>query len=105
MEDEWQQVALVAEVPEGGTLLVACGGEPVCLYNLDGAIYATHDRCTHAEASLAEGYIMGENIECPLHQGLFHIPTGTAVGPPCWKDVRTYAVKLVDGAVMLCAKI
>ncbi len=101
MSGEWSKVAAVADVPEDGTLQVAFAGEPVCLYKLAGTIYATHDTCTHAEASLAEGFIMGENIECPLHQGLFHIPTGKAVGLPCVIDVRSYPVKVDNGAVLL----
>ena len=101
MSAEWSKVAAVADVPEDGTLQVAYSGEPVCLYNLGGTIYATHDTCTHAQASLADGFIVGENIECPLHQGQFHIATGKAAGAPCVIDIRTYPVKIDNGAVWL----
>jgi nitrite reductase/ring-hydroxylating ferredoxin subunit len=97
----WSKVAAADEVPEEGTLLVRCGGEPVCLYNLAGTIYATHDVCTHGQASLADGFVAGEDIECPLHQGLFHIPTGKAVGAPCTEDLRVYRVKVEDGSVYI----
>jgi len=101
MSNEWTHVAAVADVPEDGTLVVDLGADPVCLYNLGGTIYATYDTCTHGQASLADGFIDGENIECPLHQGLFHIPTGKAVGAPCEVDVKTYEVKVEDGKVYL----
>jgi naphthalene 1,2-dioxygenase system ferredoxin subunit len=101
MSENWVEVAKLEEVPEEGTLLVSVNGEPVCLYNLGGTVYATHDICTHAHASLAEGFIDGENIECPLHQGLFHIPTGKAVGAPVTDDIRTYPVKIIDGKVFV----
>lgn len=101
MSENWIKVAKESDVPEDGTLLVDVGAEPVCLYKLAGKIYATHDTCTHGQASLADGFIDGENIECPLHQGLFHIPTGKAVGPPCTVDIRTYAVKVDGGAVLI----
>ena len=101
MSENWIKVADASDVPEDGTLLVDLGSEPVCLYKLGGKIYATHDTCTHGQASLADGFIDGENIECPLHQGLFHIPTGKAVGPPCSVDIRSYAVRVDDGAVLL----
>jgi nitrite reductase/ring-hydroxylating ferredoxin subunit len=94
MSDNWIQVAKLDDVPEDSTFVVSVAGEPVCLYNLGGKIYATHDICTHAHASLAEGFIDGENIECPLHQGLFHIPTGKAVSPPVEEDLRVYVVKV-----------
>jgi nitrite reductase/ring-hydroxylating ferredoxin subunit len=94
MSENWVQVAKLDDVPEDSTFVVSVAGEPVCLYNLGGKIYATHDICTHAHASLAEGFIDGENIECPLHQGLFHIPTGKAVSPPVEEDLRVYPVKV-----------
>ena len=101
MSENWTKVAAVAGVPEDGTLLVDLGADPVCLYNLGGTIYATHDTCTHGQASLADGFVDGENIECPLHQGLFHIPTGKAVGVPCKIDIRTFSVKVEDGSVFI----
>jgi len=101
MSENWVRVASTVDVPEDGTLAVDLGGEPVCLYNLRGRIYATHDLCTHAEASLADGFVDGEEIECPLHQGRFHVPSGRAVAAPCTENVRTYEVKLEGGAVLL----
>lgn len=101
MTEKWIKVANAADVPEDGTLLVHLGAEPVCLYHLAGRIFATHDTCTHGQASLADGFIDGEEIECPLHQGRFHIPTGKAVGIPCIDDVRSYAVKIESGAVLI----
>jgi len=101
MKESWIKVAAVSDVPRDGTLLVNLGAEPVCLYNVAGRIYATHDTCTHGQASLADGFIDGEEIECPLHQGKFHIPSGKATGIPCTEDIRCYAVKVEDGAVLL----
>jgi nitrite reductase/ring-hydroxylating ferredoxin subunit len=103
MGDRWVKVALRSEVPEGGTLLVAVGGEPVCLYNIDGTIYATHDICTHEEASLAEGFVDGDCIECPLHQALFHIPTGKARTAPATDDLRVYPVEVSGDDVLVDA--
>ncbi len=101
MSENWVKVADYSDVPEDGTLLVDLGAEPVCLYNLGGKIFATHDTCTHGQASLADGFIEGEEIECPLHQGRFRIATGKAVGVPCTEDIRVYAVKIDNGAVLL----
>jgi naphthalene 1,2-dioxygenase ferredoxin component len=101
MKENWIKVAAASDVPEDGTLLVNLGAEPVCLYNLGGRIFATHDTCTHGQASLADGFIEGEDIECPLHQGKFHIPSGKAVSAPCTENIRCYAVKIENGAVLL----
>jgi nitrite reductase/ring-hydroxylating ferredoxin subunit len=101
MSENWIKVANFSDVPEDGTLLVNFGAEPVCLYNLGGKIYATHDTCTHGQASLADGFIEGGAIECPLHQGKFDIVTGKAVAAPCVEDIRTYPVKIDGGSVLL----
>ena len=94
-------VADAGDVPEGGTLLVWLEAEPVALFKLNGCIHATSDNCSHGGGSLSEGFVCGENIECPLHQGQFHIPTGKAVGVPCVDDVRSYQVRVVDGKVFV----
>ena len=101
MSEQWTEVARVDEVPEDGTFRTFLGDEPVCLYNLGGTIYATQDTCTHAQASLADGFVDGENIECPLHQALFHIPTGKVRGAPATVDLRIHKVKVENGAVFL----
>jgi naphthalene 1,2-dioxygenase system ferredoxin subunit len=101
MSENWKRVASVSDVPEDGTLQVSLGGEPVCLYNLGGKVFATHDVCTHGQASLADGFLDGEEIECPLHQGKFNVATGKATAAPCTEDLRTYAVKIENGTVLL----
>jgi ethylbenzene dioxygenase ferredoxin subunit len=90
------KVADVRQLAERGTLRVTFGSEPVCLYNLGGTIHATHDRCTHGSASLSYGVVEGEYVQCPLHHGEFHIPTGKAVGVPCTVDLKVFTVEL-DG--------
>jgi nitrite reductase/ring-hydroxylating ferredoxin subunit len=101
MSERWTEVAKVEEVPEDGTFRTFLGAEPICLYNMGGTIYATHDTCTHGQASLADGFIDGDKIECPLHQGLFHIPTGKAVGQPVTVDIKVYPVRIANGAVLV----
>jgi len=92
----WIKVATLADVPEGSTRLVEAGGEPVCLYNFGGTICATQDTCTHAQASLSDGFMDGDLIECPLHQATFDVRTGKAMSPPATEDLRVYPVR-VDG--------
>jgi nitrite reductase/ring-hydroxylating ferredoxin subunit len=92
----WIRVATLADVPEGSTRLVEAAGEPVCLYNVAGTICATQDTCTHAQASLSDGFMDGDLIECPLHQATFDVRTGKAMSPPATVDLRVYPVR-VDG--------
>jgi nitrite reductase/ring-hydroxylating ferredoxin subunit len=91
---KWHEVAKTSEVPEGEALRVQVGEEPIAIYNLNGTFYATHDICTHALAHLSDGYVEGDCVECPLHGGVFHIPTGKAVSGPVQKPVRIFSIKV-----------
>jgi nitrite reductase/ring-hydroxylating ferredoxin subunit len=95
----WIRVAALADVPVGTTRLVDVAGNAVCLYNLGGTICATQDLCTHDEASLADGFIDGDVIECPLHQALFDIRTGKVLNPPATKDLRVYPVSVSEDGI------
>jgi naphthalene 1,2-dioxygenase ferredoxin component len=98
---EWTQVAKQEDIPEDGTWPVSLNGEPVCLYNLEGTIFATHDICTHGNANLSEGFVVSGQIECPFHQGMFDIRTGAASAAPCTVAIKTFPVKVEAGVVWL----
>ncbi len=66
----------------------------LAVFNLGGRFYVTDDECTHASASLADGILEGDVIECAVHLGAFHIPTGVVKAPPCSVALRTYKVVL-----------
>lgn len=89
------------DLSPGEVRQVAIGALTLAVYNIDGTYYATDDTCTHAFASLSEGSIDGDVIECPLHQGCFHIPTGKAVSSPVVEDLCTYAVEVVGNDVFV----
>jgi nitrite reductase/ring-hydroxylating ferredoxin subunit len=97
----WCVVANEGDVPEGEAISVNVAGEPVALYNLGGAIYATHDECTHARASLTDGFVNGDCIECPLHGAEFHIPTGEPRSGPVSVPIRVYPVKIEAGSILV----
>jgi nitrite reductase/ring-hydroxylating ferredoxin subunit len=103
--NEWIEVAVISEIREGRTRQCRVGQQAVCLYHVDGTIYATDDLCTHGLASLADGYLEGDEIVCPLHDGRFCVRTGKATGAPCTVDVKSYSVMIKEGAILLnCAE-
>ena len=93
---ELHRVCHVSEIAEGTARGVGVGDRQLALYNIGGTFYATDDRCTHARAYLSEGFIEGDTIECPLHGGRFHIPTGQPFSPPVRVAVRAYPVQVID---------
>src|SRR4028118_1709856 len=58
------------------------GDEPIAVFNVDGEFYAIDDTCTHQDASLADGWLDGCVVECPLHASCFDLRTGKVSGPP-----------------------
>ena len=76
---------------------------PLAVYNLDGRIYVTDDTCSHGNASLADGEIDGDLVECPFHAGCFEIATGLPAGAPCTIPIRSYKTVIEDGAVHIKA--
>jgi naphthalene 1,2-dioxygenase system ferredoxin subunit len=94
-------VADVADVAPGTMLHVDVDGRQICLYNIDGAYYATEDICTHRRARLSDGYLTGHVVQCPLHFGKFDVITGRAMNPPCTFPVETYPVTLDNQRVLL----
>jgi ethylbenzene dioxygenase ferredoxin subunit len=66
----------------------------LAVFNIGGRFYVTDDECTHASASLADGMLDGDVIECAVHMGAFHVPTGEVRAPPCAVALRTYKVVL-----------
>jgi nitrite reductase/ring-hydroxylating ferredoxin subunit len=90
------RVCAKSEVAPGSVRAFAVGDKTLAVYNIDGMFYVTDDECTHAAASLADGMIDGDVIECCMHMGSFHIPSGKVVEPPCEVPLRTYQVVLRD---------
>jgi nitrite reductase/ring-hydroxylating ferredoxin subunit len=90
----WHPVALIKDVGQELPTPVDIGDESIALYNIDGVVYATSNICTHQHAYLSDGYLDGDCIECPLHGGRFHVPTGEVRGGPVKDGLKSYPVKV-----------
>lgn len=95
------KVAETHEIPEGRVKRVLLKRHPVAIFHVDGAYYAIDDTCSHADASLAAGQIMGCQVACPLHGAKFDIKSGEALTFPAVTPVSTYKVVIEGTAIML----
>lgn len=84
-------------------MYVEVGRDPVALINLDGQFFALNDICTHQDASLSDGEVFGDEIECPFHGGSFDIRTGQPTSFPVVVPVETYEIR-VEGDVVFAAR-
>ena len=89
----------LAELPRGEARRLLTVPPIAVFHTDDGALYAIDDTCTHQDASLADGWLEGCEVECPLHASKFDLRTGQVDVPPAKRPVRTYGVTVVDGIV------
>ena len=99
-ESGFVKVAEVGEISPGGMKVVEVGEEQILLVNVEGDIHACDDICSHAYASLSEGDLNGDEVECPLHGSAFNVITGEALTPPAEDRIRVFEVR-IDGQDVL----
>src|SRR5229473_7684898 len=93
------RVAKTGEIPAGSGMYFDVDGVPIAIFHVDDHYYATSDVCTHEEASLSEGELEGEIVECPLHGARFNVRTGRVKALPAVTNVKTYPVRVVGSDV------
>jgi 3-phenylpropionate/trans-cinnamate dioxygenase ferredoxin subunit len=82
---------------------VNLGGKDVCVVRVNEEVFAVADICSHAEASLSEGEVTGEKIECWLHGAEFDLRTGSALTPPATEPLEVFEVNR-DGDTVTIAE-
>jgi nitrite reductase/ring-hydroxylating ferredoxin subunit len=100
-EDNWHRVAAKADVATEEPIRVQVGEEDIAIYNLDGDLHATSNICTHAYASMVDGFQEGDEIECPLHEGRFSIKTGEALCAPVTDALKVFEVKVEGDDILV----
>jgi 3-phenylpropionate/trans-cinnamate dioxygenase ferredoxin subunit len=105
MSTETKTVKLcdVESLTSGNITSVDIDGRVIAYARIGDDWYAIDDTCSHANVSLAEGYLEEDDlvIECPLHGSLFSLETGEAVTMPATKPVASHEVEVRDGEVFV----
>jgi len=97
----WTPVATLDDFAASDAIAVVAAGKEIAIYLVDGAVFATANRCTHGDARLCDGWVEGHEIECPLHQGRFDVRTGAALCAPAEDALATYPARLAGDRVEL----
>ena len=98
---QWHRVGPAEDIDEEDVMRFDVGDATYAVYRTASGYYATDGHCTHEATHLADGFVIDEIIECPMHQGRFHIPSGKAKGAPVVTDLRSPPVKGEDGVLYL----
>lgn len=99
-KSKWIPIAKTSDTIDRHGNAIEIDGKSIALFMVDGCRHALANVCTHQFAFMTDGYVEGEYVTCPMHQGRFHIPTGAAQGAPVTKDLQVYPLR-VDGEDVL----
>jgi 3-phenylpropionate/trans-cinnamate dioxygenase ferredoxin subunit len=97
----WVRVADASQIQEGEGFAATAAGRHIAIFKVEQDLYACDGICTHAHAYLAEGYVDGEEVECPMHSGRFNVRTGKALCAPARVDLEVFAIEERDGGVFV----
>ncbi len=95
----WQRVGPVDELDAEDVIPFDFNDREYAIYHTIDGYFASDGMCTHEEEPLADGIVIDNVIECPLHQGRFDIRTGKALSAPVCIDLKTFPVQIVGGDI------
>ena len=98
-EGTWRRVADAAEFDAAPLKIVDVDGETIVVCKVAGAFHAVEDRCSHDDGPLGEGKLEGCALACPRHGAKFDVTNGAALSMPAVAPIRSYPVKVENGAV------
>jgi len=95
----WFDAAGEGDVPAGTAHMVELAGKRLAICNTGEGVYTIDDKCTHDGGPLDQGFLDGNQIECPRHGARFDVTSGRAVVLPAVRPVKTYATRVTDGRI------
>ncbi|MEM9038112.1 MAG: fatty acid desaturase [Actinomycetota bacterium] len=91
-----------ADLAPGELKAVRIDGVDYVLARTEGGETVLVDRmCTHGDADLADGLVLGCEIECPRHNGRFDLLTGEPTRKPVRQPLGVRRVHETDGRLQL----
>ena len=97
----WADVGSADSVAESQSLSAEIDGVALVVVRCGSDLYAIEDRCTHDGESLEGAEVDDCQIICPRHGAHFCVRTGEALTPPAYEPLRTYAVRVENGRILV----
>ena len=101
MSPDYEDVGGAPDIAPGEMMRVTAHGNWILIADVDGTCYAVADTCTHEDASLSLGVLVGDCIRCPLHGSRFCLRDGSALDEPAEVDLTTYPVCIKDNRILV----
>lgn len=102
VKDGWADVCALSDLPKGEVVRFDYLKKTFAIYRTsEDNFYATDGICSHGNAHLADGLVIGGQIECPKHNGRFNLEDGSPARPPVCIGLKTYRVKKSGERVLM----
>ena len=98
----WIDICLLSDIPLRGARKIKTALGCVALFRTsENEVFAVSDQCPHKGGPLSEGIVHGQSVTCPLHNWVFDLNTGQAVGEN--GSIKTFPVQVCGGRVFVDA--
>ena len=98
---QFTKVCKASEIQNGQIKNMLVKDKNVLLANINNTIFATSGQCTHEKVDLDKGFLIGEDITCPLHLSKFNLKTGKALNSPATEELAIYNVKIQNEEIYI----
>ncbi len=101
----WIDVGALDDIPLRGARKVKTKLGCVAIFRTDEeTVFATTNTCPHKGGPLAEGIVHDRKVTCPLHNWVFDLETGEALGADEGR-IETFAAKVEAGRILIDAAL
>ena len=96
----WVDIGAVDDIPVRGARKVRTRIGCIAVFRTgESEVFAAQGGCPHRDGPLAEGIVHGSRVTCPLHNWVFDLRTGRAVGEDA--RITTYPVRIAEGRILI----
>ena len=96
---DWAPALADAALGEGEMRAVDVDGTPILVARRGGQVYALANTCVHRGGSLADGELVGDCVQCPLHGSRFQLADGSVEQGPAAYPQPTLETRVRDGSI------
>ena len=96
---DWTQALADAALGEGEMRAVDVGGVAILIARRGGEVHALSNTCVHRGGSLADGELVGDCVQCPLHGSRFRLEDGSVEQGPAAYPQPALEARVRDGSI------
>jgi nitrite reductase (NADH) small subunit len=100
----WTDIGSLSDSPRRGARCENTPSGKIGVFRTaDDRVFALRDHCPHRGGPLSQGIVHGASVTCPLHNWVFSLETGKALGAD-EGEVATVALKLEGQRILIAVE-